>query len=135
MTNDNNDDETAPAGWGAECDPQPTDMVRLAKTGTVPAFVFGVWAVHRSVPVISVVITPDPKAWSVSHIPSGLSLAGYVAEPYFWDAIRVARALDDAGVLLAVEEFSCIESMQIAQSAVGAALNDHYVWPLTTEAA
>lgn len=108
------DDERDPCGWGAPCEPQPSTAVILeTERGgkmSVPSFVFGVWAVHRSVHVIEVITTPDPSLWCISHVPTGRSMAEFVGEN------------DDE------------DAWWVVCSAVGAALNDHYVWPLTTSA-
>lgn len=133
------DDERDPCGWGAPCEPQPSTAVILeTERGgkmSVPSFVFGVWAVHRSVHVIEVITTPDSSLWCISHVPTGRSMAEFVGENDFWTSVRVARALEDSNPcpdddLLNYDE----DAWWVVCSAVGAALNDHYVWPLTTSA-
>lgn len=95
---------------------------------------FGVWAVHRAVPTDRDLIDGkdiDPTAWSVSHLPTGRSVSPFLVEPDFWMAMRVARALDDTGIFLD-EDLSSAEDVQIFMSAIGAAMNDHYVFPIYT---
>jgi hypothetical protein len=130
------DDERGPCGWGAPCEPRPTTVVRLdTENGckmSVPSFVFGVWAVHRSVHVSGVITIPDPLLWCISHVPTGKSMAGFVGELDFWTAVRVARALEDSNPFPDDDLPSSDEDAAwIAYSVIGAALNDHYVWPLT----
>lgn len=117
-------------GWGAPCEANPTTPVTIAHahgTRDVMGFVFGAWAVHRAVPVDGCT-SPDPDTWAVSHIPTGTSI-GLVLEISFWDAIRVARALEDTGVF-PDDSLDCEDGSMIFQSAIGAAMSDHYVWPL-----
>jgi len=119
-------------GWGGQCDPQPNAQFMMAtETGkrTWSAFLFGAWAVHRS-PQLVGFARIDPDSWQVSYVPTGQAL-GIAAEFGFWDAIRIARALEDtellsSGDLSEIDEDVCC----IFEAAVGAALHDHYVWPI-----
>jgi hypothetical protein len=118
-------------GWGAPCVPEPDVMATIATTTgrLVPmaAYQFGAWLVHRSVEVNGARCQPD--SWAVSHDPSGRSI-GLALELTFWEAIRIAMALDDTGIM--VGDLSEVDSdeIEIFKAAIGAALNDHYVWPL-----
>lgn len=132
-------DDSDRDGWGMACTPTLRDEVRLRHRGvdgsisffSVRGIVFGAWAVHPSYRVDGVVQGPDPDAWSVTHMPTGHSMAGLVAEPLFWDAVRIARALDDSGIFSDedIEDGVELELFDILCSVVGAALHDHYVWP------
>lgn len=122
-------------GWGSPCAPDPTDIVRChMPTGgffPVPAFVFGAWAVHRSISIKDLILRPSPSAWNVSHVPTGTALAQFVAEPSFWEAIRIARALDDSGLYQTARSVKVADDdYYVLLAVVGAALHDHYVWPL-----
>lgn len=119
-------------GWGAPCDPELRDTVgircRSKIIARVRALIFGAWAVHRAVPVDMYMEAPvDPAAWGVTHVPSGYTIANWVADLAFWDAVRVARALEDSGIL-PDDRLEC--DVWLLTAVIGAALQDHYVWPL-----
>lgn len=133
-------EEIEHAGWGAPCAPQPTTVVKIRLDGMgkpcypVTAFVFGVWAVHRGTCKSSEPrLVPPPDSWSVSHLPTGMSaLPDHFDD--FWSCIRVARALEDSGVFRTKKSVLSpdLEETCLFFSIVGAALSDHYVWPLGT---
>lgn len=126
-------DDAEPAGWGAPCDARPDTKVKISIAGCsskteVDAYVFGSWAVHRAVGVAGIERRPDPDSWAVSHRPTGHSI-GLALELGFWDAIRIALALDDAGILV-TSRLLDQETSRIFEATIGAALNDQYVWPI-----
>jgi hypothetical protein len=97
---------------------------------------FGVWGVHRSVESVDDEHI-DPMSWGVTHSPTGRGL-GVAKELDFWTAVRIALALDDIALfddILDPEEFETTpqEDVGIFLAAVGAAMHDHYVWPLNTK--
>ena len=135
------DDAEEHGGWGAPCDANLVDHVTLRRAGhrqgaVVTAFIFGVWAVHRSQIVNDQWC--DPQSWGVSHAPTGLSI-GIALELSFWEAVRIARALEDTGVFdnAVVKDTFIVcdeEAPMIFEAAIGAALHDQYVWPMPLEA-
>ena len=124
------DEDAGPCGWGAPCEAEPDSTIQIRGKhglgGAARAYLFGAWAVHRSVMVDDKVC--DPDSWAVSHVPTGLSI-GLALELGFWDAVRIARALDDTGVFTG-KDFDEYDDAFIFESAIGAALHDHYVWPM-----
>lgn len=119
-------------GWGAPSEVIPNSVVRIRMvpgSRLVRAYTFGSWAVHRATNLFGVRPHPHPESWAVSHVPSGCSV-GIAAELTFWDAIRIARALDDTG-LFPSADLSEPDGCWIFEAAIGAALHDHYVWPLS----
>ena len=126
--------EDESAGWGAPCEARPDTLIKI-RTGqswrAINAYVFGAWAVHRSAGVAGILPRPDPDSWAVTHVPSGCCI-GLAIELEFWDAIRIARALEDTRILEEHDDVSVpYDDGLIFQAAIGAALHDHYVWPLT----
>lgn len=63
------------------------------------ATVFGVFAVHKSVPtdVNGDSMFPDGNSWSVTHVPTGLSVGMFALELEREDAERIAHDLDATG--------------------------------------
>lgn len=121
-------------GWGAPCEVSPDTVVRLGNGKLLfdsTAYVFGDWAVHRSTGLDGIHPHPDPNSWAVSHVPSGRE-NGLAVELEFWDAVRIARALEDACPSLVVSANGIIDVDEffLFEAAIGAALQDHYVWPL-----
>jgi hypothetical protein len=95
----------------------------------VRAIVFGDWGVHQQPAMVGDQRT-DPAMWAVSHLPTGHNI-GVALDLTLWESVRIARALDDAdpfpdGLFDASDD----EGPWVALSAIGAALNDHYVWPI-----
>jgi len=125
-------------GWGAACAPAPMDPVRIRQEGTkrlatVMGYRFGAWAVHRAVPVDGVMTTVATDAWAVSHVPTGMAIGWWLAEPTFWDAVRVALALHDSHLFPDAHavDASTLDESCCLQAVIGAALQDHYVFPVT----
>lgn len=129
-------DDTEPSGWGAPCEARPDTPIRIRigqSRVAINAYVFGAWAVHQATGVAGFEPRPDPKSWGVSHVPTGCSI-GLALELGFWDAVRIARALDDTGIAPRVD-LAGQDMREIFEAAIGAALHDHYVWPMPTVAA
>ena len=69
--------------------------------------------------------SPDER-WTVGHAASGYA-APWDEDLTFWDALRVARALDDAYPDLDLEDPPTTDQVE---AVVGAAMADHYVFPI-----
>lgn len=126
-------------GWGAPCSPTPDEPVPI-RLGTkhfitVMGYRFGAWSVHRARPIDGVMTAVDPDAWAVSHVPTGMALGSWVAELTFWDAVRVATALHDSGlypdaVIDTGNVDDNVDGTCLIMAVIGAALQDHYVFPI-----
>lgn len=127
-------DVAGPAeGWGAPCCVQLADTVACATaTGVVSTrgLVLGSYAIHMTMGYTGVGgAIVDPNTWTVTHMPTGSAMGPWCAELGFWDAYRVALALDDSG-LCSTDDLSACDLLWMVEAVIAAALQDHYVFPL-----
>lgn len=83
----------------------------------------GTWYVWP--PDISPPCGSPEERWTVGHADTGYAVADALT---FWDAMRVARALDDALPGFAVSDVQ-FETKFLIDAVIGSALSDHYVFP------
>lgn len=86
---------------------------------------FGDWYVIENTSPDAILDNPDSN-FDVGHNPTGMKLIGGMA---WWDARRIAMAMDDADLVIELPPTDA-DMKEIVDGVIGAALMDHYVFPL-----